>query len=245
MKQFQNTILIFLIMTLITSCSPFSAQEQDGNKPSEKTLLEVSYLTDQAKEQASEITDTPAPTFTPLPSATRIPSATFIPSSTPTDTPTVTQVIIPTTTKVYVPPVSNGGSCGASLNTGFEAQVIALINQERANNGLSGLASSGALGNSSRNHSLDMACNNFVDHIGSNGSTFGSRISLAGFSFSTAGENIGAGQGSPADVVAAWMASEGHRVNILNASFTHIGVGYANYSGSSYQSYWTADFGRH
>jgi len=186
------------------------------------------------------LTDIPTSTFTPLPSATRIPSATFIPSSTPTDTPTATPV--PTNTKVYVPPT--GGSCGASLNANFEAQVISLINQQRANNGLAGLATSGALSNASRNHSLDMACNNFMNHIGSNGSDFGSRLSQAGFSFSTAAENIAAGLGSPADVVAAWMGSDGHKTNILNASFTHIGIGYANSSSSTYTHYWTADFGR-
>jgi len=252
MKKIQKILLyliVLIVLIVLTACGPFSAlttsQEQSEANSSAETQQAVMDLTEQAKLQASEPTETATATFTPLPSATRIPSATFIPSSTPTDTPTATQVIIPTDTKVYVPPVTNnGGNCGASLNASFEAQVISLINQQRANNGLAGLASSGALGTAARNHSIDMACNNFMNHTGSNGSDFGSRLSLAGFSYSSAAENVAAGQGSPAEVVSAWMGSEGHKSNILNASFTYIGVGYAYSSGATYKNYWTADFGR-
>jgi uncharacterized protein YkwD len=245
MKQFQKTIFPILGLILLTACGSFSAlrtsQEQSGTHSSAETDLAAMFLTDQAKLQTSVATETA--TFTPLPSATRIPSATFTPTS--TDTPTATQIILPTYTKVVVSPViTYGGNCGASLNSSFEAQVISLINQQRASSGLPGLSSSGALSNAARNHSLDMACNNFMSHTGSNGSDFGSRLSLAGFSYSSAAENIAAGQSSPADVVSAWMGSDGHKANILNASFTYIGVGYAYSSGSTYNYYWTADFGR-
>ena len=239
MKQFQKTILIIFALIVVTGCGPLS------DLTSTQRQSEAIASTETALAALPTVTSTSTSTFTPLPSATRIPSATFIPSSTPTETPTATQVIIPTNTKVYVPPATNyGGNCGASLNADFESQVVSLINQQRANNGLSGLASSGALANAARNHTLDMVCNNFVSHTGSNGSSFGTRLNLAGYSYSSAAENVAAGYGSPADVVAGWMGSEGHRANILNAGFTHIGIGYASLSSSTYTTYWTAEFGR-
>jgi uncharacterized protein YkwD len=61
-----------------------------------------------------------------------------------------------------------------------------------------------------------------------------------GLSYSAAGENIAAGQQTAAAVVQAWMNSQGHRENILNSSYTQIGVGYA--SGGSMGHYWTQMF---
>ena len=58
-----------------------------------------------------------------------------------------------------------------------------------------------------------------------------------GITYRTAGENIARGQISPKAVVDAWMNSSGHRANILNSSFTHIGVGYAENG-----RYWTQMF---
>lgn len=48
----------------------------------------------------------------------------------------------------------------------------------------------------------------------------------AGIAYSYAGENIAAGMRSAEDAVEAWMNSEGHRENILEPAFTHLGVGY-------------------
>ena len=59
--------------------------------------------------------------------------------------------------------------------------------------------------------------------------TFGSpfdRLKALGISYTAAGENIAKGQRTAQEVVTAWMNSEGHRANILDAKFTHIGVGY-------------------
>ena len=53
----------------------------------------------------------------------------------------------------------------------------------------------------------------------------------------TAGENIAYGQRTPAAVMDAWMNSSGHRANILNSSYTHIGVGYCERG-----NYWTQMF---
>ena len=62
-------------------------------------------------------------------------------------------------------------------------------------------------------------------------------IRAFGLSFRTAGENIAYGQRTPQAVVNAWMNSSGHRANILNASYTQIGVGYV-----AAGNYWTQMF---
>lgn len=130
----------------------------------------------------------------------------------------------------------------------FAAQVIALTNQERAAYGLPPLAANTALNTAAVRHSQDMATNNFFSHTGSDGSSPGQRITQAGYSWYTYGENIAAGYSSPSSVVAAWMGSAGHRANILNNCFQDIGVGYVydetdTYPGGTwgYTHYWTMD----
>ena len=132
----------------------------------------------------------------------------------------------------------------------FESDVIALVNQERALRGLYPLVANASLTLAARGHSQAMSTYNFFNHVSLDGSTFVQRIELAGYTgLCSAGENIAAGQTSPADVVRAWMSSTGHRANILSTSFRDIGVGYVyepndTYPGGiGYKHYWTQDFG--
>jgi len=110
--------------------------------------------------------------------------------------------------------------------------------------GVSPLSGQSQLGNAARGHSQDMACNRFFSHTGSDGSAFSTRITRAGYSYSSAAENIAAGYGDPASVVSGWMGSQGHKDNILNPAYTEIGIGYIYVAGSPYGVYWTADFAR-
>jgi uncharacterized YkwD family protein len=108
----------------------------------------------------------------------------------------------------------------------FEQQVVELTNQEREKQGLAPLKVDVELSKVAREKSADMARNNYFSH---NSPTYGSPFEMMnqfGISYRTAGENIAKGQRTPEEVVNAWMNSEGHRANILNANFTHIGVGY-------------------
>ena len=66
-------------------------------------------------------------------------------------------------------------------------------------------------------HARDMARHGFFGHKGSNGSSVGGRLKAAGCRFTGAAENIAKGQRSDAEVVAAWVASPGHRRNMLAA----------------------------
>ena len=88
--------------------------------------------------------------------------------------------------------------------------------------------------------SQDMAQNNYFSHTSP---TYGSPFDLMkkyGISYRTAGENIAMGQTSPSQVMNGWMNSEGHRANILNSSFTKIGVGVVQNASGRY--YWTQHF---
>jgi hypothetical protein len=126
----------------------------------------------------------------------------------------------------------------------FESDVIDLVNAERQAEGLHPLDYDARLTTAARQHSQDMAQQNYFGHDSLDGRKFYERILDAGYDYSTCGENIAAGYGSPEAVVNAWMNSSGHRANILNTNFCDIGVGYVNVPGSAYQYYWTQDFGR-
>jgi len=136
------------------------------------------------------------------------------------------------------------GSASAQIcPTAWEREVVALYNQERADAGLSPLVMDVRLFQSARGHSQDMGTNNYFSHVSLDGTTFDERIVAAGYP-SPRSENIAAGYSSPASVVAAWMASSGHRANILDSTAKHVGIGYANQSGSTYYHYWTANMGQ-
>ncbi|SEA17727.1 uncharacterized protein, YkwD family [Thalassobacillus cyri] len=108
----------------------------------------------------------------------------------------------------------------------FEQQVVELTNQERQKQGLAPLKADAELSKVARDKSQDMASNGYFSHNSPNyGSPFDMMKSY-GIDYRTAGENIAKGQRSPQEVVNAWMNSEGHRKNIMNPNFTHIGVGY-------------------
>ncbi|ALF11186.1 CAP domain-containing protein [Parageobacillus thermoglucosidasius] len=108
----------------------------------------------------------------------------------------------------------------------YEQQVVDLTNKERAKYGLPPLKVDAALSKVAREKSRDMAVNHYFSH---NSPTYGSPFEMMkkfGISYTAAGENIAKGQRTPQEVVAAWMNSEGHRANILNKNYTHIGVGF-------------------
>ncbi len=119
----------------------------------------------------------------------------------------------------------------------FENEVIRLVNEERRKNGLSPLQANWELSRVARYKSQDMRDKRYFSHTSP---TYGSPFTMMqnfGIRYRSAGENIAMGQRTPAAVVNAWMQSSGHRANILNASFTEIGVGYV-----ADGNYWTQMF---
>ena len=110
--------------------------------------------------------------------------------------------------------------------TAFESEVVRLVNEIRVQYGLKPLTENWELSRVARYKSQDMADNGYFSHTSP---TYGSPFQMMkafGISYRAAGENIAYGQRSPQAVVDAWMNSSGHRANILNASYTQIGVGY-------------------
>ena len=142
--------------------------------------------------------------------------ATTVPPST-TMANTVTKTTLPITTL----PIAT---------TGFEAEILRLTNVERASAGLSTVTACNTLTLAARGHSARMLDGQFFSHTdpASNKKAV-DRIRdtgyLDGANGWSVGENIAMGQSTAAATMTSWMNSPGHRANILNAAFTHLGVG--------------------
>lgn len=144
-----------------------------------------------------------------------------------------------------VPALCNGAQDTNAAS--FATEVIRLVNVERANVSLGALTSQSQLTQAAQTHSIDMGCNFFMSHTGSDGSSPLDRIVRFGYVYSWWGENVAAGYSTPATVVTAWMNSQPHRENILNPNFTEIGIGYVYNSRDTtlmYYHYWTMTLGR-
>lgn len=119
----------------------------------------------------------------------------------------------------------------------YEQEVIRLVNENRAENGLKPLTYDWELSRVARYKSQDMKDKKYFSHTSP---TYGSPFQMIksfGISYRSAGENIARGYATPKAVVDGWMNSSGHRANILNSSFTRIGVGYV-----ADGNYWTQMF---
>ena len=119
----------------------------------------------------------------------------------------------------------------------FEKEVVQLVNEIRTQNGLRSLTYDWELSRVARYKSQDMKDNKYFSHTSP---VYGSPFQMMksfGITYRSAGENIARGYATPQAVVDGWMNSSGHRANILNASFTRIGVGYV--AGGHY---WTQMF---
>ena len=124
-----------------------------------------------------------------------------------------------------------------STVTSYEQEVIRLVNEIRVQNGLKALTYDWELARVARFKSQDMKDNKYFSHTSPVYGTPFQMIKNFGISYRSAGENIAKGYATPQAVVNGWMNSSGHRANILNANYTHIGVGYV--SGGNY---WTQMF---
>lgn len=123
-------------------------------------------------------------------------------------------------------------------------QVLRLVNEQRCAAGLTPLALNSNLNKAAQKHSNRMARLNFFSHTDPfNGSTFYSRIAAAGYQGTYLGENIAAGQTTAQEVFNTWWNSGGHRTNLMDPAYRHMGLGYASNASSTYRHYWTQTFG--
>jgi uncharacterized protein YkwD len=132
------------------------------------------------------------------------------------------------------------GGGGGTGTGGFDTQLLTLVNNARSAKGLRALSINALLNTAAQAHSQDQAARQTMSHTGGDGSTLGTRITRAGYAWTSAGENVAAGYTSAQSVFDAWMGSSGHRANILNAGYVHMGVGVA--TGGNGVMYWTQLF---
>ena len=124
--------------------------------------------------------------------------------------------------------------------TQFEDEVTRLTNAERAGAGCEPVRTDERLRTAARGHSDDMASRQYFSHTSPEGETPWERAEEVGYP-SPSAENIAHGYPDAEAVVTAWMASEGHRANILNCGSRAVGVG-VTLAGAG-APYWTQMFG--
>lgn len=224
-----------------------SGVPQSGLTPTRTTTRSQTTFTSTSTAVGTSVapTATNGPTATPpSPGPTNIGSTATLPPAVPTAT---QAAATPTATVVSPSPIPTNtvpAVCSPAGSDGFESTLIGLINQERRNRGIAELQAQGQLTTAARLHSADMGCNDFVSHTGSDGSMPWDRAAGQGYIYSAIAENIFAGSSSAQTAFNAWMGSQGHRDNMLNPTYTEIGIGYRYWAGSTYGAYVTAVFAR-
>lgn len=130
---------------------------------------------------------------------------------------------------------STAGSSQGSTSTSSseEQQAVSLLNKDRAANGLPALKANSQLTRLAENYALDMAKRGFFSHNNPEGQSPFDRMKQAGISYKTAGENLAINT-SVSAAETAFMKSSGHRANILDSSYTEVGIGVVHSNGSVY-----------
>lgn len=146
--------------------------------------------------------------------------------------------LIATSLEQQKPGIYAGGD--AALRNGFERQLFDLTNAARVRHGLSALQWEGKVAETARNHSIDMAVNDYFNHENLQGKSPFERMKEDGIKFRSAGENLAYGQSSSIFAHEGLMNSEGHRENILLDTYSHLGTGVAFNEKS--QPYYTENF---
>jgi uncharacterized protein YkwD len=133
--------------------------------------------------------------------------------------------------------------CGeTSQAQAWKARVVELVNNERANVGLSPVAWNETLAEEATQYACEMIHYDFFDHVNPvTRSTLSIRANQFQYDYLVIGENLAAGQRTPEQAMSDWMDSPGHRQNILDPRFVELGVGVR--IGGDYGTYWVQEFG--
>lgn len=110
------------------------------------------------------------------------------------------------------------------------AATVCLLNEQRAAAGLPALSVDPTLGGMAADYAGDLVAGAFFAHVSPSGETLQDRLAAVAYRYRAAGENLAwgtSGVASAAQIVDAWMHSDGHRANILEPSFREIGIGLA------------------
>ena len=224
-------------LALICGQLPGNRPEEtpDGEQPEETPDVEQPEETPDV-EQPEETPDVEQPEETPdVEQPEEMPDVEQ-PEETPDveqpDTPQLPDNSRPEETPDVEQPEQTPGEDNDTAQGDYASQVVALVNAERAKYGLSALKADSRVQQAAQVRAAETVQS--FSHTRPNGSSFSTALTEAGVSYTRSGENIAYGQSTPQQVVNAWMNSSGHRANILNESFTTIGVGYTVVNGTAY-----------
>lgn len=209
---------------------------------------DVSVTTTTIATQAPVTTTTSkaAPPATTAPQTTRV-AQTALPAQTApvvkvpaAPAPQVSSAPVTTTPAPVITTPATTASVPASSSATFQQQVVDLVNAERAKGGLNPLTVSQEVQNAAQVRAGEIIQS--FSHTRPNGASPFTALNEQNLKYTAAGENIAAGQATPQAVMDSWMNSSGHRANIMNPDFTHIGVGYIE--GGGYKTNWVQLFAR-
>jgi len=227
----------------IESDRPYGSSAEPSPSPSPTPSPSLSPSLSPASKAAISVIATQQPavklpalgqTPTPSPSPTQTPSPTPSPVSSPQPAPSALPTATPTPAPVPTP------SAEPASADELAAEVVRLVNVERAKEGLAPLGTFDSLTEAAQLRAPELAT--LFSHDRPDGTSCFTALDATGAKTNayTWGENIAAGNKTAAATVEQWMNSPGHRANILNKDFTHIGVGYA--SGGPYRHNWVQMF---
>ena len=192
-------------------------------------IIEENEIVDANALQAGQILQIPVNLVTP--------TATLPSTSTPV-TPTVaggqaTAAATAASTAAATSASSGTGAaatCSFDENAQFVTQLQTLINDERTSAGLPALTVNTQLSTAAKDHAVDMLCNNYLSHVGLDGSTAQDRVREAGFTASLVLENLYALHpaygGNPQSAFDWWMSDADSKADLLNANTTVVGIAY-------------------
>lgn len=143
---------------------------------------------------------------------------------------------------------AQGGGAESTSDAQESTQVqelFRLTNTARTAQGLAPLTRLEALATAAQAHAEDMGQRGFFSHTNPEGLSPFERLRALGYkNYNLSGENIACGQTSPEHAMQSWMQSAGHKANILNATYTALGVGFARGASGRCTTLWVQVFSK-
>ncbi|MCX7658298.1 MAG: CAP domain-containing protein [Oscillospiraceae bacterium] len=243
----KKTIMLFSAILIFSSCArnvPSESEETETSTFATETTQVVDTSLTQTTSASSALPSSTAITPARTQTATTTAAATTAAPTTPATVQTTVQttLTIPpqtvSTPQVILPQTSTAQQTVPSASTDFKQAVVDLVNAERAKAGVGALAVLPSVEEAAQVRAGELIIS--FSHTRPNGTSCFTVLSEFGVGYSASGENIAAGQKTPQAVMESWMNSSGHKANILNPDFTHIGIGYAE--GGNYGTNWVQLF---
>ena len=225
-----KNILFFVLALLVLLSGCAAPAEQIVQIYADSTPLPaVTPLLTPALSEGTAAESVPSPSAMPANTAASSLGPTTKPTEAPAPTPTVQPTAAPTPTAIpTTEPTAEPAKSESSSD--FGSSVLALVNSYRSSAGLSSLKYSSAMQKAADTRAME--CASSFSHTRPDGSKAYTALTERGISFTAFGENIFAASGmssvSAEYVVEQWMASQGHRENILRDGFTHMCIGIAS-----------------